>query len=216
MFHSVGFVTAGTAIVNGLKVPLPFIEGTTTHGHKPSSILVLGGSSVTGTAAIQLLRLAYPSLPILATSSSKHHDRLRDLGVTHMFDYGSGSVVADIKATSPPASGVDMILDCVGAGASQMDICNVFDPAGSKRYAAVVTGATIQVPEGVTRVYASADSMLDMEGGKQLIWALTKLIENGTYKVPLPVRVVGHGLEELSQVMDEIKTVSGEKVVVTM
>lgn len=213
---SIGFVTAVCAIVNSLKIPLPFLQGMSTEGRAPSSILVLGGSSATGAAAIQLLREAYPSLPILATSSAKHFARLRDLGATHVVDYKSPSVVADIKAASPGAAGVEATIDCVSAGASQPDICDVLDPAGFKGYAAIVTGVTVPVPKGVKKLDVNAWSMFDLQGGKELIPALTKLVEEGKYRLPLPVRVVGHGLEELSNVLDEVKSVSGEKVVVTL
>ncbi|OCK73858.1 putative quinone oxidoreductase [Lepidopterella palustris CBS 459.81] len=212
----VGFITAVSAIVNSLKIPLPFLHGTSTEGQPPSSILVLGGSSATGAAAIQLLRKAYPSLPILATSSAKHHARLNDLGATSVVDYKSPSVVADIKATSPGAAGVDVIIDCVSAGASQTDISDVLDSARSKSYAAIITSVPVPVPEGVNKLDVSGWSIVDMQGGMQLIPSLTKLVEEGTYRVPLPVRVVGHGLEELPNVLDEVKSVSGEKVVVTL
>ena len=124
--------------------------------------------------------------------------------------------MADIKAMSPAAAGIDVIIDCVSAGASQKDISDVFDPAGSKRYAAVLTGVEVTVPEGVNKLDVNAWSMFDMQGGKQLIPSLTKLVEEGKYRVPLPVRAVGHGLEVLGIVLDEVKSVSGEKVVVTL
>lgn len=187
-----------------------------TEGQVPSSILVLGGSSATGAAAIQLLRKAYPSLPILATSSVKHHVRLNDLGATHVIDYKSSSTVSDIKATSPGAGGVGVILDCVSAGASQTNISDVLNPTGSKRYAALVTGIPVPVPEGVNKIDVYATSTFDIQGGKQLIPSLTKLVEEGKYRVPLSIRVVGHGLEELPNVLDEVKTASGEKVVITL
>ncbi|KAI9833953.1 MAG: hypothetical protein M1819_003462 [Sarea resinae] len=210
------FFTAITAIVKNLKIPLPFLQGTSTEGQVPSSVLVLGGSSGTGAAAIQLLRKAYPSLPILATSSVKHHARVNDLGATYVFDYKSPSSVADIKSASPGAAGVDVIIDCVSAGASQTDITDVLDPTGSKKYAAIVTGAPVPVPEGVKKFDVSGASFVDMQGGMQLVPSLTKLIEEGTYRVPLPVRIVGHGLGELPNVLDQVKTASGEKLVVTL
>lgn len=216
MFGRIGFVTAVCAVVGSLTIPLPFLQGLSTEGRAPSSVLVLGGSSATGAAAIQLLRTAYPSLPILATSSAKHFARLRDLGATYVVDYKSPSVVADLKAASPGAAGVEAIIDCVSAGASQTDISDVLDPAGPKKYAAVITGVPVPVPEGVNKFDANAWSLFDMQGGKQLIPSLTRLVEEGKYRVPLPVRVVGHGLEELPHVLDEVKTVSGEKVVVTL
>ena len=175
---------------------------------------MLGGSSATGAAAIQLLREAYPSLPILATSSEKHHALLKNLGATHVADYKSPSVVADLKAALP--GGVDVIIDCVSAGASQTDICDVLDPLGSKRYAAVFTGVPVSVPEGVIKIDVSGLDVIGAQGGKGLIPSLTRLVEEGTYRPPLPVRVVGHGLEQLAGVLDEVKSVSGEKVVLTL
>lgn len=214
--NSICFVTAVSGIIHGLNIPLPFLKGTSTEGKAPSSILILGGSSATGAAVIQLLRKAYPSLPILATSSTKHHSRLIDLGATYVFDYRLPSVVADIKAALSGAAGIDVIYDCVSAGASQTDITDVFDPEGSKRYATVINGVIVPVPEDVKHIDVSAWWMIGVQGGKQLIPSLTKLVEEGTYRVPLPIRVVGHGLEELPNVLDEMKTVSGEKIVLTL
>lgn len=200
----------------GLQVPLPFIPGTSTLGNPPASILILGGSSSTGAAAIQLLRLAYPSLPILATSSEKHHAHLTSLGATKLLDYHSPTIVSDIKSASPNGGGVDMIIDCVRAGGIQTDICDTLDPAGAKKYAFVLTGIDVKVPEGVTKSSISGWSIFDVEGGMQIIPALTKLVEEGKYKVPLPVNVVGHGLEEIPNVMDRLQTASGEKLIVTL
>lgn len=202
--------------MNGLKIPLPFLPGLSTEGQAPSSILVLGGSSVTGAAAIKLLRTAYPSLPILATSSTKHHRRLMDLGVTSVFDYKSPCVVADITAASPRRVGVDVIFDCVSAGAFQTDICDVLDPTGSKKYAAIITGIPVAVPRGVEHLDVSMGSVLNMQGGKQVFPMLGKLVEDGVYKLPLPVRILGHGLDHVADVLDEVMTVSGEKLIVTL
>lgn len=177
---------------------------------------MLGGSSASGAAAIQLLRMAYPSISILATASKKHHARLTDLGATYVADYKSASVVADLKAASPGAAGIDVIIDCVSSGASQTDISDVFDPSRSRRYAAVFTGVPVSVPEGVTLLQANGPDAFSGEGGKVLIPSLTKLVEEGMYRTPLPVRVVGHGLESLPDVMDEVKTVSGEKAILTL
>ena len=214
--NSICFATAVSAIAGSLKISLPFLPGMSTKERAPSSVLVLGGSSATGAAVVQLLRIAHPSLPILATSSAKHIARVQGLGATQVVDYKSPSVVADIRNASPGAAGVDVIVDCVSAGASQTDISDVLDSAGSRRYAAVVSSVRVSVPEGVNRLDFGAWSVVEMPGGKQLIPSLTKLVEEGTYRVPLPVRVVGHGLGELPDVLDEVKTASGEKVVLTL
>ena len=195
---------------------MPYLPGTSTSGRAPASILVLGGSSAVGANAIQLLRLAYPTLAILATSSTKHHAKLSSLGATTLIDYHSSSVVSDIKGASPDGKGVDMIIDCVGSGASQKDICDAFDPAGSKMYAAVISGPEFTVPDTVTKLNISGWALLEVQGGKQIIPTLTKLVEERRYLVPLPVRVIGHGLEQVPELMDQVKTTSGEKLVVTL
>lgn len=203
-------------IVKTLQIPLPFLEGTEATGSVPSSILILGGSAASGAAMIALLHKAYPTLPILATSSPKNHSKVSGLGAAHVFDYKSPSIVADIKAASPAAKGVDVIIDCVSGGAHQADISDVLDPAGSKTYTVLLTSIPVEVPEGIKRLDISAWTTFEMPGGKQLIPSLTGLVESGTYPVPLPVQVVGHGLEDLPKVMGASATVSGEKAVVTL
>jgi NADPH:quinone reductase-like Zn-dependent oxidoreductase len=179
-------------------------------------MLILGGSSATGAAAIQLLRLAYPSLPIYATSSPKHHEHLASLGATKLFDYNSATVVSDIKSSSPDSKGVDMIIDCVASGAVQTNVCDALNPAGSMMYAASITGVDVPVAEGVTKVEISGWALLGLQGGEHVIPTLTKLVEENKYKVPLPVKVVGHGLEQVPDVMDQSLRASGEKFVVTL
>jgi len=175
--------------------------------------MILGGSSAVGAAAILLLRTAYPSLPILATSSRKHHDRLLTLGATAVVDYKSASVVADIKAASFEGKGVDVIFDCVSSAATQTDIFDVLDPAGSKRYAEVMTGVKTEAPKDVKGMLFFMHTVFDLPGSKQLLRSLTKLVEEGKYRVPLPVRNIGHGLENLPNVLDEALGASGEKLV---
>lgn len=209
-------MTAISAIVTALKIPIPFFPGLSTEGSPPSSVLILGGASAVGANAVQLLRVAYPALPILATASARHHAHVTSLGASKVVDYKSDSVVADLKAASPNGAGVDVIIDCVAAGVSQTDICDVLDKSGSKRYSAVITGVDVPVPEGVNKIIASANFALEGPGGDGIIPALTKLVEDGVYKLPLPVRVVSHGLEKLPSVLDEITKASCEKLVLTL
>ena len=150
------------------------------------------------------------------TASPKHHAHLASLGATKLFDRASSSLVTDIKTASPEGKGVDMMIDCVGAGTAQKDICEAFDPAGSKLYSAVFTGMDVPVPDDVKKTNISGWSIFDVQGGKQIIPALTKLVEEGKYKPPVPVNVLGHGLERLAEVIDKLKNVSGEKLVVTL
>ncbi|KAH8696744.1 putative quinone oxidoreductase [Talaromyces proteolyticus] len=211
------YVTAISAIYSlDLRIPITAIKPLSTSRREPKSILILGGSSSIGANAIQLLRLAYSSLPIFATSSASHHSHLLDLGATRLFDYRSRTLASDIKAASPEGHGVDMIIDCVSAGASDTTICECLDSAGSKKYAAVVSGIDVPVPDGVTKINVGGWSLIEMQGGEHVIPSITELIEEGKYKVPLPVKVVGHGLNEIQHVLDQVKTVTGTKLVVKL
>lgn len=209
-------MTAVCAILDGLNIPLPLLLETPNSGREPSSVLILGGSSATGAAAIQLLRMAYPSLPIYATSSPRNFARVISLGATKAFDYRSPSIVADIKGKTPNSQGIDMIVDFVSAGAAQTDSCDALDSAGSELYAASVTSVNVPVPDGVTRSEIDGWSLLEMQGGKSILPALTELVEQGKYKLPVSVKVAGHGLAQIPKIMDEVLKVSGEKLVVTL
>ncbi|RFU27771.1 hypothetical protein B7463_g8581, partial [Scytalidium lignicola] len=200
----------------GLKIPIPNFSLPAVAEKAPLSILILGGSSAIGAAAIQLLRLSYPQLPIFATSSPRNHERLLSLGATKVFDYHSPTLVVDITATSPDARGVDMILDCVAAGATQTGICDALDITGSMKYAAVVSGVNVPVPERVSKLDVVGWALVDMPGGELVIPALTWLIETGQYRVPLPVKVVGNGLDKVPEVLNQVKSVTGTKLVVTL
>ncbi|KAH8807472.1 putative quinone oxidoreductase [Xylogone sp. PMI_703] len=199
-----------------LRIPIPPFDDPAVTEQAPSSILILGGSSAIGAAAIQLLRLAYPQLLIFATSSPSNHERVLSLGATQPFDYHSSTLVADIKAASPAARGVEMILDCVSAGAAQTDIYDALDVTGPKKYAAVISGIEFPVPEHVTKLDISGWALVDMPGGERIIPALTWLIETGKYRVPLPVKVVAEGLDQIPNVLDQIKSVTGTKLVVKL
>ncbi|CRG83623.1 hypothetical protein PISL3812_00977 [Talaromyces islandicus] len=211
------YATAICAIHSlGLDLPIPGPLGKSGSSYTPTSILILGGSSSIGANAIQLLRLVYPSVPIFATSSPKNQAQVLSLGATQVFDYHKPGLVSSVKAASPKAAGVDMIIDCLGAGASQTDICDSFDPAGSKKYAAILCGITVPVPEDVTHIEIDGMVLLELDGGEHVIPALTDLLERGKYQVPLPVRIVGQYLSAIPDVMDQVKTVSGTKLVVQL
>lgn len=109
-----------------------------------------------------------------------------------------------------------MILDCVSAGATQTDICSVFSATGSKRYASIITSTTAPVPEDVTRVDVDGWSLLEMPGGDSVLPALTGLVEEGRYKIPVGVKGIGRGLERIPDVMDEVMKASGEKLVLAL
>lgn len=215
---SVCFFTAMVGLGAGLGVPLGFVEGGNKEGFRPKSVLVLGGSSALGAAATQLLKVAVPGITVLATASVKHHQWLKRLGVDGSIDRASKTLVEDVKRASPEGRGVDATFDAVGAGATERNVFETFDEGGSKKYAQVWTGDDeIKVPDGVDSVLFRSRDFMQIPGGKNIMLALQTLMEEGTYKLPLPVREVGNGLQGLEKGLDLMrKGVSGEKLVVAL
>jgi NADPH:quinone reductase-like Zn-dependent oxidoreductase len=214
------YTTALVSLGIGLKTPLPFLKDGPRTGFTPSSVLILGGSSAVGAAAIQLLRLAVPECKILVTSSLKHHNHLTNLGADVVLDRNSAStsLIKDVKSASPEGKGVEAIIDTVGAGSTERWIFDAFDENGPKRYAQVWTGDDeIQVPEGVDSLMFRARDLEKLQGGGNVMLALQSLLEEGRYRLPLPVRIVGSGFEGLEKGLELMrKGVSGEKLVVGM
>lgn len=217
--HSVCYFTAMVGLGVGLETPLPFLPGGSQNGYLPSSVLVLGGSSALGAATIQLLRLAVPECKILTTSSPKHHKHLTNtLSANAAFDRNSTSLVEEVKSASPSTRGVEAIFDAVGAGSIQRGVFESFDPDGPKSYAQVWTGDDeVEVPAGVNSILFRGRDLPKLQGHQNIMRALQTLLEQGTYKLPLPVFNMGNGLDGLEKGLDAMrKGVSGKKLVVTI
>lgn len=216
---SVCYLTGMMALGIGLKTPLPFLESGPTSGLEPSSVLILGGSSAVGAATIQLLRLAVPQCQIIATSSPKHHDHIKNyLGADMVINRNSDSLPSDAKRATPNEHGVDAIVDVVGAGRMQRDIFEALKPDGPKIYAQVWTGDDeIDAPEGVHSIMFRGRDRPQLPGNQNLVSSLAKLLQAGKYKLPLPVHHVGRGVGALEQGLDLMrKGVSGEKLVISI
>jgi NADPH:quinone reductase-like Zn-dependent oxidoreductase len=212
-------MTAVVSLGIGLKTALPFLRDGPTTGFKPSSVLIVGGSSAVGAALIQLLRLAVPECTILATSSPKNHSHITNtLGADKAIDRNSATLISDVKSATPGSRGVDAIIDVVGAGSTQRHIFEAFDSNGPKRYGQVWTGdEEIEVPRGVDSVMISGRYLSQIQGGRNVMSALQTLLEEGKYKLPLPVHKVGHGFDTLEKGLELMrKGVSGEKLVVAI
>jgi hypothetical protein len=110
-----------------------------------------------------------------------------------------------------------MIIDAVASGATQTSIFDTLSPDGPKEYAEVVTGREFKIPEGVKRHYAFGRNVFKTQGGENMMPALTELVTQGKYKVPIQVKKVGSGFEAIAEGLEELKGgVSGMKLVVTV
>ncbi|KAF4627057.1 hypothetical protein G7Y89_g11096 [Cudoniella acicularis] len=76
---------------------------------KPVPVLVYGGSTATGTIAVQLLKLS--GYNPIATCSPRNFDLVRGRGASAVFDYSVPDVAAEIKAHT--GGRLKYVLDCI-------------------------------------------------------------------------------------------------------
>ncbi|KAM0718767.1 hypothetical protein Q7P37_005838 [Cladosporium fusiforme] len=101
-----GVSTASQALYQSLSLPLPEIESKPTG----RAILIYGGSTATGTLAIQLAKLS--GYNVITTGSTQNMERLRSLGADKVFDYNDSDCISSIR-DSIGSTGLTTILDCV-------------------------------------------------------------------------------------------------------
>ncbi|KAL2842640.1 hypothetical protein BJX68DRAFT_278343 [Aspergillus pseudodeflectus] len=209
------YVTAAASIILGLNIPLPHLGFASSNSLR--SVLVLGGSSVVGAGAIQLLRQALPDATILTTSSAQHHAHLLSLGATRCFERSVQGDPSTLLAATPNGAGVDAIIDAVGAAASQPAIFSALDPDGPKLYSQVATGATVNVPEDVSVTVIRGPELFARPEGDRLLPGLAELLGSGMYRLPVRVEVVGRGFGAIELGLRRLQGgLSGVKLVVTL
>lgn len=88
--------TASDALFNvlGFALPAAGLDGDDPTGR---AILIWGGASGCGWAALQLAKAAGFGT-IIVTASQRNHAALKGAGATHCFDYHSETVVAEIRS----------------------------------------------------------------------------------------------------------------------
>jgi NADPH:quinone reductase-like Zn-dependent oxidoreductase len=85
----VGITSVGQALYQSLELPWP-----TTPAETPFPVLIYGGSTATGSLAIQFAKLS--GLTVVTTCSPHNFDMVKSLGADHVFDYKSPTVGDDI------------------------------------------------------------------------------------------------------------------------
>ncbi|KAK1756324.1 chaperonin 10-like protein [Echria macrotheca] len=238
------YLAAAATITHGLCTPLPFLQsagpgtpgvGTPQQQSPPviKSVLVLGGSSGVGASAIQLLRIALPKAKIISTNSVSQNKRVMDMGADAWVDRHL-EVEEIIAATrnQNDERGVDAILDAVGYAGESPKVLRVLRDDGPRMYAYVMTDKEErEVPEGVRAMRCFAGMMLNTLapgplGGKAVGSAasgsgamakLVDLVDEGKFKLPLDVQVVGQELGDIPAGLKMLKEgVSGTKLVVAL
>ena len=127
---NMGFMTAGLGLFKSLQLPGYPLEPSPSPRLVP--VLVYGGSTGTGTAAIQLLKLAGYS--VITTCSEHNFGLVKSYGADFAFDYHLSSCADDIKAHTK--NGLRYALDCISTSQS-MDLCYAALGRSGGRYTAL-------------------------------------------------------------------------------
>lgn len=194
-------------------------------------ILVWGGSSSVGAAAIKLAKAS--GVTVLATASARNLDALRSgLSADFAFDYKSASVVEDIVGTVKHlqgSRGVEFvgIYDAISEPQIFKEALGpIFDRLESetlisaKRLMMVLPASDL--PDEIQAKTVFAGMLLPGHGYDdvaRLIWEsfVPEALETGKLKPLPPPLVVGKGLEAIQEGIDQNKNgVSFRKVVVEL
>ncbi len=219
------FVHERNRSISGIPIPPPSPPNI-------RSVLVLGGSSGVGACAIQLLKMALPDAVIISTNSPEHNKKLVELGAATCVDrnLSTEKVVEGVRKAAPEGKGVDAILDAVAGAQEDEGLFGVLrgDKTGLRLYSYVATGREdVKVPNGVksVEVFAHmmfmppppAPSVLANMANSAAMGRLGEMVEEGKFKLPLEVEVVGRGLEDIAAGLEKLKGgVSGTKLVVSV
>ncbi|TLS21274.1 uncharacterized protein PpBr36_10615 [Pyricularia pennisetigena] len=224
----VGVSTVGLGLFHQLGLPLPTQPGV---GKLP--LLIYGGSTATGTLAIQLAKLA--GLEVITTCSPHHFHMVRKLGADAVFDYKEPNVGSEIRKLTENA--LYHAFDCISTEHSARicaDALSEHTTGKEPTYSAllycefprrdvrvVVTvaqtifGEPFTIPElGPENFPGDVDHF---EFGKRF-WKLTQtLLAEGKLKAH-PADVRGGDLEGVLEGLEELRRgkISGKKLVYTL
>ncbi|KAL2165579.1 hypothetical protein VTG60DRAFT_4281 [Thermothelomyces hinnuleus] len=115
VFHALGLPAGprleplNTQVPPPPDLPGPKLASAAGRNGEPVTVLVSGGSSSTGTSAIQLLKLA--GYRVVATCSARNFDLAREYGADAVFDHSSPTCADDIRAHT--RNGLRFALDCI-------------------------------------------------------------------------------------------------------
>ena len=114
--------------------------------------MVWGGATSIGTGAIQLAKLI--GFRIYATASERHHEYLKSLGASEMFDYRDEEVVGrNVEAMKRDGATVSVAFDPVGQTNQCLEIKELKGAGLATLASAVPLGEGVPKMEGVEVKY---------------------------------------------------------------
>ena len=179
------------------------------------TVLVWGGSSCVGTNAIQLLKAA--GYDVVTTASPKNFDLVKGIGASHVSDYRSSTVVADLLEATKGKT-IAGVYDAVGIDGAFQACVEFAQGSHGNKFVASVFNFIKDVPEGVEAKKVFAPSIRG-NGVAEDIWVkfLPKALAAGAYVVATEPVIAGTGLDKIQDAIDlERKGLSAQKAVVLL
>lgn len=217
----VGITTVAQGLYQSLQLPWPTAPAKT-----PFPVLIYGGSTATGTLAIQFAKQS--GLTVVTTCSPRNFDLVRGLGADHVFDYKSPTVGADIRAATDDK--LAHAFDCISLEASAAICAQALTSAENvAKYSSLLGVAKFprdDVSKAATMAYTAMGEAY-RKGGQDTpakegdlvfaarFWQLAgELLAQGKIRVHRP-EVREGGLEGVLQGLDDLRQdrVSGVKLV---
>ncbi|MCJ1422249.1 hypothetical protein MMC29_000129 [Sticta canariensis] len=181
-------------------------------------MLVWGGASSVGSAAVQIAKLM--GFSVYVTASEKHHEYLKSLGATRVFDYKGGHVVENIvKAAKEDGVTIQTGFDAVGQLKSCLDVLKEFKGEETSKLAEATPLSEDSPKEDGVEVKFIAPPEDEKEKIEHFhfvfrVWLKEKL-EKGEF-VPSPrIQVVQGGLESAQKGLDELKKGAAGRILLT-
>ncbi|KAJ5191250.1 zinc binding protein [Penicillium cinerascens] len=183
-------------------------------------VLVWGGSSSMGAFAVQAAKLS--GYTVYATASPQHHEYLKGLGASRVFDYKSEDVLKKIVNASRE-DGLTFKMGYHATGSQQLSVDVLDALRGEEKVKLAIAPRVdidVKVPKGVETAFVSAPEDPE-ERQERLVWIFKTWLQEklaAGQLVPSPrIQVVEGGLESANKALDELKTgVSGVKLVLEL
>lgn len=212
----VGITTVGQGLYQSLGLPLP-----PKKVQEHTSILIYGGSTATGTLAVQYAK--FSGLHVIATASPRNFDLVRKLGADEVFDYKDPDCGAKIREATK--DNLKLVFDTISEKSSVAISCAALSTQGGhySSFPPVKARPRDDVKYSSTLAYTALGvkfsddypaSQADYEFGVKF-WRLSEeLINSGKIKAH-PVEVRAGGLDVVPQGLQDLKdgNISGVKLV---
>ncbi|KAL4993360.1 chaperonin 10-like protein [Aspergillus recurvatus] len=214
----VGIITVGQALYQSLGIALP-----TEPTKNPQTILIYGGSTATGTLAIQFAKLS--GYEVITTCSPHNFELVKSLGADKVFDYKDANSAAKIREYTNDS--LTLVLDTISTESTAQFCDHALSTKGGEYTALLAVGIEREnVNDRWTLGYTAAGEDFtfgtqhwpakpeDKVFAERFVGIAMQLLADGKVKVHQP-KVCGGGLNGVLDGLKLLKEdkVSGEKLV---